>query len=140
MTENVKTQINEQAVVRSVQADLVSVFRKFGQKVRARARGSMRPQGKHLVKGKDGAWKTVWNNDTPKGEPPRVREGYIKHYINAALDGETGVVIGPEALPRHGTECLARLEHRDHPFMRPAFEATMKQLPQIWADVIGGAS
>ena len=149
MTSTTRVVIDEKTTIEIVNEDVRAVFMRFGGKVRKRARNSMKPQTPLMipdgeggmkqkkVRGRNGAWRTVWKSDTPIGEPPRVREGFIKHYINAAMDGEAGVVIGPEALARHSTECLARLEYGDHPFMKPAFDAELPRLPQVWADVIG---
>lgn len=138
MSSTTRVTIDENTVIDIVAEDVRRVFIRFGNKVRARARNSMKPQSKHLVKGKSGAWREVWNNDTPDGEPPRVREGFIKHFINAAMDGEDGVVIGPEALARHSTSCLARLEYGKHPYMNPAMDAELPRLPKVWRDVVGG--
>ena len=146
MSSDVTVSIDEAAVVNAVTDDMLEVFRRFGSKVRARARANMILQSthlvydpKHILKAKSkgsGPWREVWNNDTPKGEPPRSRTGFIKHYINAVFDGHDGVVIGPEALARHSTECLARLEFGDHPFMAPAFNSVVETVPDIWADVL----
>jgi hypothetical protein len=144
MTSTVRVVIDENRVLSIVNEDVRDVFKAFGQRVRRRARASMTAQGSHTESQKRTGANytkyyvdvTVWDK-TPKGEPPRTREGFIKHYINAAMDGELGVIIGSEALSRHSTECLARLEYGDHPYMTPAYDTTLLELPEIWANVTG---
>lgn len=136
-----RVQLDVDRVVDVVDDDVREIFRRFGGRVRSIARASMQAQrviGKKLTR--RNRIMTVWANDTPKGEPPRTRWGYIKRFINAAFgvgaDGVAMEIIGPEKIENADTACLARLEYGDHPFMRPALDQTMRQLPTLWADVL----
>lgn len=137
MAVRVRLSFDGKEVVDLVARDLRAVLKRFGATVRNRVRASMKPQQVlgHKIGEHDERY-TVWSSATPTGEPPRTRLGLIRQFIFYALEGK-GVVIGPEALPGHNTECLARLELGEHPYMRPAFQKTIGELPAIWKRAVG---
>ena len=137
LISTVQTSIDERTILGDTTEGMKHAFWLLGGRTRAIARASMVAERvvKTGVKNRRQQTITVFANDTPIGEPPRVRQGFIKHFINAAfdvVDGLNGVIVGPEALANHATECLARLEYGDHPYMQPAFDAALRELPEIW--------
>lgn len=82
------------------------------------------------------------------GEPPRSRLGYLRKYLFFAWDATTkSLVVGPArfngakgiaptTLEYGGTVTIGnrRVRIQPRPYMRPAFEAEQKQLPQRWAE------
>ncbi len=81
------------------------------------------------------------------GEPPRSVLGYLKKFIYFAYDASAGsVVVGPalfggakgdapKTLEEGGTVVIyggRAVTIKPRPYMRPAFQAELPGLPQIW--------
>lgn len=121
-------------VVKSVDKATRRVLSRFGAFVRRRAQ--------NLIRTKKGS--------SSPGQPPHSHTGLLKRFIFFAYDKLTkSVVIGPVKIrdnseaPRlleHGgnttNELGQRLHYEPRPFMGPAFERELKELPPEWRDSI----
>lgn len=123
------------AVVRNVDATTRRVLSRFGAFVRRTARSSIRKR------------KRV----SDPGSPPSSHTGLLKRFIWFGYDpGRDSVVIGPARLSQAGRgKAPALLEHggtarrgkkrtryEPRPFMGPAFEKELPQLPAMWRDSV----
>lgn len=149
------------AVIQTMDTATRIVFSKFGAFVRHRAQTSMaRPKGG--VRSKGITVRTRLKNMqgvSAPGEPPFVHVGLIVKHLLFEYDWiRKSVIIGPELLRAAKTpDALNALEYGGHsiiknfdkktggyrnrpvyiqarPFMRPAFEAELPGLPDMWAD------
>jgi len=116
-----------------------SVLSRFGYRVRKAARSSIR--------------ETKSEKPSKPGKPPRSRTGALRSGIVYAYDAEKkAVVIGPMKLNRStpapalhelgGTATIdtgkrkVQATYPARPFMRPAFEKKLPQLPGLWRNAI----
>jgi len=130
MTSAVTTQIDERGSIAAITQMVRAGILQIGLAVQNAAAGSMQPQNEIVVRqGK--RIKHIYAQ-TPNGQPPKTRQGLIKSHIAVAITDPTTVIVGPEALANHDTDCLARLEYGHHPFMQPALEATAQHTPELW--------
>jgi len=130
---------DRQAVVDALDAATRSVLGRFGDRVRKAARSSIR--------------ETKSDKPSKPGKPPRSRTGALRQGIVYAYDpNEKSVVIGPMKLNRstpapalHELGGTARIVEKDRvktamyparPYMRPAFEKKLPQLPGLWKRAI----
>jgi hypothetical protein len=119
------------------------VLSKFGAFVRTSARSSMRKR----------------KRPSAPGQPPSAHVGLIKRFLFFVYDPQRkSVVIGPAKLNKPSDNALEVLEHggqttilsrrRDsksdkrtaniaaRPFMQPAFDKNLPQVPSMWRDQI----
>jgi hypothetical protein len=117
------------------------VLSKFGAFVRTSARSSMRKR----------------KRPSAPGQPPSAHVGLIKRFLFFVYDPDRkSVVIGPAKLNKPSDNALEVLEHggqtmiltrrRDsktrrveivaRPFMQPAFDKNLPQVPSMWRDQI----
>jgi len=143
---------DRKAVTSRVDKATRRVFSRFGSFVRSTARKSIRKvSGKKKLPSKP-------------GQPPKSRKGHLKRFILFGYDADRrSVVIGPKALGSSPTAPEA-LEYggtsrvnvwtgkwlgrgkperarknvniRARPYMGPAFERELPQLPQMWRDSV----
>ena len=126
---------DREKVKNAIDADTRKVLSKFGAYVRQRAKTSIRKR----------------RGISRPGMPPHSHVGLLRKLILFAFDeGRRSVVIGPVLL-RPGSQVPSLLEYggettifhakskrrrkaryRARPYMRPAFEAELKNLPDIW--------
>lgn len=128
---------DREKVKRAIDANTRRILSKFGAFVRQRAKTSIRDHP----------------GISPPGKPPHSHVGLLRKFIFFAYDAQRrSVVIGPTLLrddseaPRlleFGGETVRReggkakrLYYRARPFMRPAFEAELAQLPPLWKNSI----
>ncbi|HUU96241.1 MAG TPA: hypothetical protein VM487_10910 [Phycisphaerae bacterium] len=143
---------DSKAVISRVDKATRRVFSRFGAFVRNTARKSIRK-----VSGKK-------KLPSRPGQPPKSRKGHLKRFILFGYDaGRRSVVIGPKALgsrPQapealeyggksrvnvwtgkwegHGKPERApkNVHIRARPYMGPAFDKELPQLPQMWRDSV----
>jgi hypothetical protein len=117
------------------------VLSKFGAFVRTSARSSMRKR----------------KRPSAPGQPPSAHVGLIKRFLFFVYDPDRkSVIIGPVLLNKPSANALEVLEHggqttilsrrRDsktrrveiaaRPFMQPAFDKNLPQVPSMWRDQI----
>ncbi len=133
--EITKLFFDKKAVTNKVDAGTRRVLSRFGAFVRRTARSSIRPR------------KRISN----PGEPPSSHIGLLKKFIFFGYDpGPRSVVIGPVRLSQNGRgEAPALLEHggtgkvgkqrakyKPRPFMGPAFQKELPQLPAMWRNSV----
>lgn len=133
--EITKLFFNKKAVRDRVDAGTRRVFSKFGAFVRRTAKSSIRKR----------------KRASEPGSPPSGHTGLLKKFIFFGYDpGRRSVVIGPARLSRNGRgEAPALLEHggtgkvgkqrakyKPRPFMGPAFEKELPQLPAMWRNSV----
>lgn len=127
------------AVLRAVNKAQRKVLSRFGAFVRTRAKTSIRKR----------------KGTSPAGSPPFSHEGSLRKFILFAYDAETkAVVIGPARLSKlgqapealeqggfsqgyvgtEGNRRLKRTRIQARPYMGPAFQAELRQLPPQWLD------
>lgn len=129
---------DRQAVLAKVDAATLRVLSKFGAFVRRTARSSIRSR----------------KTPSAPGSPPSSHTGLLKRLIFFGYDpASRSVVIGPAPL-RSTVEAPPLLEYggtarrkgrsgkqvtatyRPRPFMGPAFQQELKNLPPLWRDSI----
>ena len=131
-----KTMFFDRAKIkRKVDVRTRKVLSKFGAFVRQTSRKSIR-KGKGTSK---------------PGRPPFSHTGVLKKFIYFGYDTDRrSVVIGPVIAPGKVGKAPAALEHggkvslpfgnqadiAPRPFMKPAFDEELKQVPKLWADSI----
>ncbi len=121
------------AVIRATGRATRRVLSRFGAFVRTRAKQSIRT--------KDGV--------SAPGKPPYSHTGLLRNFIFFAYDAHTqSVVIGPAKLNNrsnapevleHGG--IANIPHKrlyiePRPYMEPAFEIELHQMPPLWHNSI----
>lgn len=128
---------DREKVINSVDRATRGVYSRFGAFVRTRARTSIRPR----------------KGTSLPGQPPFSHVGLLRRFIFFSWDSERrSVVIGPtlinsptgapEVLEHGGeTEVITRRERRrvfiqPRPYMGPAFQAELSQLPRLWRDSV----
>jgi hypothetical protein len=127
------------AVIADIGKKAATSFSRFGSFVRRRAQTSMRKGGKKKL-------------IASPGEPPRTHEGSVRRLIWFSWDPSTrSVVIGPVPYKKgeapellefggtvtrrvHGKPRVMR--YRKFPFMGPALEAEMPNLPKAWSAAV----
>lgn len=98
---------------------------KFGAYVRRRAQTSIRPR----------------KGTSRPGQPPHSHAGLLRKFIFFSYDrASESVVIGPTLLKPDST-APAALEygsetHAARPYMRPAYEAELPKVPDLFRDMI----
>ncbi len=122
-------------IKKKVDARTRKVLSKFGAFVRQTSRKSIRKR--------KGASKP--------GRPPFSHTGVLKRFLFFGYDSDRrSVVIGPVIAPGKAGKAPATLEHggkvslpfgnqaeiAPRPFMQPAFESELKNVPKLWADSI----
>lgn len=121
-------------VVDAVDRATRQVLSRFGAFVRQRARTSM--------KRRKGA--------SPAGSPPYAHLGLIKQFLFFVFEAaRRSVIIGPAQLNKATGDALEKLEYggtatrrgqqvtyRARPFMRPAFQAELQGLPDLWRNSV----
>lgn len=135
---------DSELVLKQVAADERKAFSMFGSFVRRRGQTSMRKA----------------SDKTPAsapGSPPRSRKGLLRKYLFFVWNPESkSVIIGPALLAGHHSADPQAPELQEHggdkvwdfghkgkvvahyparPFMQPAFDAELKNLPSIWDKV-----
>lgn len=114
------------------------VFSRFGAFVRRSAKSSIRKRQKSAEPGK----------------PPSSHTGLLKRHIYFLFSPKSrSVIIGPVLLSSKKTDAPYLLEHGDtvtrkrrgkrvrvtyepHPFMGPAFEKELPELPEMWRNSV----
>jgi hypothetical protein len=141
------------AVLRATDRATRQVLSQFGAFTRTRAQSSIL---RHTVRKGFGARSKASGRAgiSPPGQPPYNHTGLLARFIWFAYDdGRKSVVIGPQPVQTRSGEkgALPLLEYggratrrgkpalyRARPFMRPAFNAELPGLPQMWRDKIRG--
>lgn len=143
----VKVQSNRRAMLSAAQRASARVLRRFGAYVRTTASRSIRKK----------------KRESQPGEPPRSVLGTLKRFTLFDYDpAEQSVVIGAALLPgkkdaaevlEHGgrtTRTITRwrgrarkretvaAKYEPRPFVRPALEKRLPELPQLWKDAFKG--
>ena len=118
---------DKQAVLNATDEATRQALSKFGAFVRTRARSSIRSRKKI----------------SRPGQPPSSHSGHLKRLIYFGYDKPNkSVVVGP--LPFHkGVANIIEYGgvsngafYRPRPFMRPAFDAELKNAPKLFKDTI----
>ncbi len=122
-------------IKKKVDARTRKVLSKFGAFVRQTARKSIRKR----------------KGTSKPGRPPFSHTGVLKRFIYFGYDKDRrSVVIGPVIAAGKRGKAPSTLEHggkvtlpfgnkaeiAPRPFMAPAFEKELKQVPKLWADSI----
>ena len=130
---------DRQVVKDALDAATQSVLGRFGDRVRKAARQSIR--------------QTKNPKPSPPGKPPRSRTGALRDGIVYAYDqAQKAVVVGPMKLNRstpapalHELGGQTTVQEKDRvktavyparPYMRPAFEKKLPQLPGLWRNAM----
>lgn len=135
---------DREAVQRKVDLATRRVLSRFGAFTRTRAKSSIRRPPK----------KSGLRASEP-GRPPYSHTGLLRKFIFFAYDGSRhSVVIGPAKLSdkrgsapellEHGGSVTGkdpsggrrRMRYESRPYMRPAFEAELEGLPDLWKDSV----
>ena len=131
-----KTMFFDRAKIKKkVDARTRKVLSKFGAFVRQTSRKSIRKR----------------KGTSKPGRPPFSHTGVLKKFLFFGYDSDRrSVVIGPVIVPGKAGKAPATLEHggkvslpfgnkaeiAPRPFMQPAFESELKNVPKLWADSI----
>ncbi len=131
-----KTMFFDRAKIKKkVDARTRKVLSKFGAFVRQTSRKSIRKR----------------KGTSKPGRPPFSHTGVLKRFIYFGYDSDRrSVVIGPVIAPSKLGKAPATLEHggkvtlpfgnkaeiEPRPFMQPAFDAEVKNVPKLWQDSI----
>lgn len=125
------------SVIRSVNQANMKNLKRFGAFVRTSARGSIRKR----------------KGASAPGKPPHSHVGTLKRFIYFGFDRSSdSVAIGP-VLTNGGGTAPRSLEHggrslaidrgkrkvkniRKRPFMKPAFDAELKKVPDLWRNSV----
>lgn len=133
---------DRERVLKDAGLKTVRALSRFGAFVRQRARSSMRPGGKR-------------GKTSPPGVPPRTHVGHLKRLLFFSWDPATrSVVIGPikfrqgvvpSLLEFGGTVkgkrrgVMVRMRYRGNPYMRPALDKELPNMPKAWATALRGS-
>lgn len=142
MATKVTYRPNHQLVIRKTQDAAEVIGKRFGSFVMTTARRSIKKPNKA-------------GDPSPPGQPPRAATKTLRSSILFAyIPGERAVVIGPRLLPgrigkdapealEKGGTSVARVRGRRRrqrvaarPFMVPALEQRLPELPLLWRDAI----
>jgi len=131
------------------------VLGRFGGATKQTAKRSIRNAPKKLTKRSRGVVRHGTIVSRP-GDPPYSRTGLLKDHIYYAFDmSRRSVVIGPAKLSGfHGEDVPHKLEHggtvrlprggtgilESRPYMRPAFDKQLQQLPRYWQEASARAA
>lgn len=149
---------DRQKVIKATDKGIKRVLMRLGSFVRTTARQSMKKATKRTKGKKPRKKKAAIGPLSPAGQPPRSHKDLIRKFLVYAWDDTTkSVVIGPRklggvvddnelsALEYGGissrvdpkTRKKSRISVKAHPFMGPALDANISEVPRIIGEIFG---